>query len=82
MKNKFGQPQEVHGNIAKNIAAAEKRRKELRFTYNFNDFEQGKIQILKNEEFIAGLESYLLADLAENKDKKRHTSNLEWGFRN
>ncbi|MCP4343257.1 MAG: cyclic nucleotide-binding domain-containing protein [Desulfobulbaceae bacterium] len=70
MKNKFGQPQEVLGNIAKNIAAAEKQRKELRFVYNFNDFEQGKIQVLKNDEFIAGLQSYLLADLAENKDKK------------
>jgi hypothetical protein len=71
MKSKIGQSPEVSGNIAKDIAVAEKQRQELRFDYNLTNFEQGNIQVLKNDEFIAGLESYLLADPSENKEKKR-----------
>ncbi|NOR26270.1 MAG: cyclic nucleotide-binding domain-containing protein [Desulforhopalus sp.] len=70
MKNKIGQPVDIAENIAKNIAAAEKERRELRFAYNLNNFERGNVQVLKNDEFIAGLRSYLLADPSENKDIK------------
>jgi hypothetical protein len=70
MKKKVGQHPKVLENIKQNIAAAEKERRELRFFYNLNELEKGKIQVLKNDEFIAGLESYLLAHPYENIDEK------------
>lgn len=70
MKNKTGQSNEALGTITKKIAAAEKERKELRFAYNLNNFAQGNVEVLKNDEFIAGLESYLWADPSDNLEKK------------
>ncbi len=70
MKKKVGQHPKVLENIKQNIAAAEKERRELRFFHNLNELEKGKIQVLKNDEFIAGLESYLLAHPYENIDEK------------
>lgn len=55
MEKKVGQQSKVLENIKKEIDAAENKRRELRFTYNLNDFLRGNIQALKNDEFISGL---------------------------
>ncbi len=70
MENKNDPAHEALKKIKENIAAAEKERRELRFIYTLNDLEQGNIQVLKNDEFYAGLESYLLNPTSENRDKK------------
>jgi hypothetical protein len=69
MKIKAGQQPEILENIKQNIAAAEKERRELRLAYNSNDFENGNIQVLKNDEFYEVLESYLLTHPIEDKNK-------------
>ncbi len=69
MKIKAGQQPEVLENVKQNIAAAEKERRELRLSYNFNDFEKGNVQILKNDEFFEVLELYLLVNPIEDKNK-------------
>lgn len=65
MKNKTVQDSDIQQNIKQNIADAEQKRKELRFTYNFNLFEQGNIQVINNNEFFEGLE-LLLTHSSEN----------------
>jgi len=69
MRIKNGHHSEVLENIKKNIAAAEKERREIRLKYNFNDFEKGNVQVLKNDEFFSVLESYVLTYPIEDKDK-------------
>ena len=69
MRIKGGHRPEVLENIKQNIAAAEKERRELRLTYNFNDFKKGNVQVLKNDEFFAELESLVLTHPVEDKDK-------------
>jgi hypothetical protein len=66
MEYKTGQDPDILENIKQNIAVAENKRRELRFTYNLNDFRQGNLQVLKNDEFFAGLESFLLTHPYEN----------------
>ncbi len=68
MRIKGGQRPEVLENIKQNIAVAEKERRELRLTYNFNEFLKGNVQVLKNDEFYAELEVYVLGQ-PENRDK-------------
>jgi hypothetical protein len=70
MENKNGPQSDVLENIKKKIAAAEEERRELRFIYTLNDFEQGNVQVLKNNEFYKGLESYLLKNSPENIDNR------------
>lgn len=59
MKNKAVQDSDILRSIKNNIADAEQKRKELRFTYNLNVFTQGNLQILNNDEFFEGLEIFL-----------------------
>lgn len=59
MKNKAVQDPDILQNIKKNIADAEQKRKELRFTYNFNLFAQGNLQVINNDEFFEGLKLFL-----------------------
>ena len=68
-ENKRWSTPEVLENIKQNIAAAEKERRELRFTYNFNEFLKGNVQVLKNDEFYAELEVYVLGHPIENRDE-------------
>ncbi len=69
MRIKGAHRPEVLENIKQNIAAAEKERRELRLTYNFNEFLKGNSQVLKNDEFYAELEIYVLGHPIENKEK-------------
>lgn len=68
MRIKGSHRPEVLENIKQNIAAAEKERRELRLTYNFNDFKKGNVQVLKNDEFFAELESLILTHPVEDRD--------------
>jgi CRP-like cAMP-binding protein len=70
MEKKTGQVPEILENVKQDIAKAEEKRKELRFSYNLNNFEQGNPQVLKNDEFFTGLESILLIHSPENQAKK------------
>jgi hypothetical protein len=70
MEKKVGQHPGILENIRQNIAVAEEKRRELRFIYTLNEFEQGNVRILHNDEFITGLEHLLLADHNENREKK------------
>ncbi len=69
MRIKGGQRPEVLENIKQNIAAAEKERRELRLAYNFNEFSKGNVQVIKNDEFYAELEVYVLGQPIENREK-------------
>ncbi len=75
MKNKAVQDSDILQNIKKNIAEAEQKRKELRFTHNLNLFAQGNLQVLNNDEFVEGLK-LLLTHSYENITEKQiyHTS--------
>ncbi len=61
MEKKTGQDPEILDNIKQEIVAAELKRKQLRFTFNFKNLEQGNFQVLKNDEFLKDLESHILA---------------------
>jgi hypothetical protein len=67
MEKKAGQVPEILENVKQDIAKAEKKRRELRFSYNLNNFEQGNCQVLKNDEFFSGLELLLLTHSPENQ---------------
>jgi len=67
MEKKVGRNSEIQENIKQNIAASEKNRRELRFTYMLNDFTQGKTQVLKNEEYFTELKNFLLTHSANHK---------------
>ena len=69
MRIKGGQRPEVLENIKQNIAAAEQERRELRLTYNFNEFLKGNVQVLKNDEFYTELEVEVLAQPLANREK-------------
>ncbi len=69
MRIKVGHDPEILENIKLNIAAAEKERRELRLTYNFNEFLKGNVQVLKNDEFYGELEIYVLGYPVENNEK-------------
>lgn len=68
-KNANQQP-EILENIKKEIAAAEKKLRDLRFTYNLNDFLRGNIQVLTNDEFISELGAGLTADQFLRSEEK------------
>ncbi len=70
MKKKVGQQPEILENIKKEIAAAENKRRDLRFTYNLNDFLSGNIRILKNDEFISELGARLATDQLPQGEEK------------
>ncbi|MGB3224772.1 MAG: cyclic nucleotide-binding domain-containing protein [Desulforhopalus sp.] len=74
MKNKAVKDSDVLQNIKKNIADAEQKRKELRFTYNLNVFAQGNLQVLNNDEFFEGLK-FLLTHSCENTVTKNQIYN-------
>ncbi len=69
MKIKAGQQPEILEKVKEKIAAAEQERRQLRLTFNFNDFEKGNIQILRNDEFFSELEVYLLTYPIDNREK-------------
>ncbi len=70
MEKTNGQDPGVLENIKREIVAAEMKRKELRFTYNFHNFEQGNFQVLRNDEFLAGLKSLILARTSQGHTNK------------
>ena len=73
MENKYSSVPEVLNTLKENIAAAEVERRQLRFSYSFNKFEHGDIQVLKNDEFYSGLETYLLNPSSGKKNNDQQS---------
>lgn len=45
--------------MKQSIENAEKKRRELRFQHNFNEFKKGREQVVKNDEFLSDLLGFL-----------------------